>query len=404
MRSSARITALIGAGATLEIKGPSTCEITQAICEDSFTQDVKNTLDSFLDPEGRHGARDCGTRQLCARPTTFEDIFDALEGLYSWSSTEPSYSPDFKPRMAAFAQLTEQRWKDGPAILESIKHAVGTIAKTVEHSSGKFDPNGEHQWFAGFFAQHEAWDVATLNYDRIFEGLWTPAAFTDGYDRRGVPPHRFDPQRLGDQSRHRLMHLHGCITLGHLLPRSGDRTASWEDLYQFDDYDRASKTWFNRTQNTAQSGRVAIIGPIITGLQKTDKITAEPYLDYFMQLRQWLRDTPRLLVAGYSFGDLHLNEALRRFARHGSERRIVVVTMIPKELRDYWHYSHTEEYLGGRTLYLLAALGGDKHPVGEFRQYQQPLVSLDGCCHVYVEGMQAALQHHGDHIREFLRS
>ena len=67
------------------------------------------------------------------------------------------------------------------------------------------------------------------------------------------------------------------------------------------------ETWFGKSNATAQSHEESIIGPLITGLRKTDKLTVHPYDEYQAVFRQAVYKSDRMLVGGYSFGDLYLN-------------------------------------------------------------------------------------------------
>jgi len=92
----------------------------------------------------------------------------------------------------------------------------------------------------------------------------------------------------------------------------------------------ARRTWFGRSRNQAQSGERATAGPIITGQRKPDKLLAYPYSTYQTVLHDALLRNPRLLIAGYGFGDIHFNRLLRRLTRiHGNNRRVVLIDFVP---------------------------------------------------------------------------
>ena len=106
----------------------------------------------------------------------------------------------------------------------------------------------------------------------------------------------------------RILHLHGSILYGYI--RTSNLYAyddDHEDLYRYDNFQDAKATWFGRSTNTAQSREQAIAGPIITGLRKTDKALCYPYNTYYSLFQDSIIENPRLLIAGYSFGDFHFN-------------------------------------------------------------------------------------------------
>ncbi len=152
----------------------------------------------------------------------------------------------------------------------------------------------------------------------------------------GAPEQGFDPvsnEPVSRFGRHRappprLMHRHGSVHFGY-RPGSTDPNRfifedEFEDLYWHSSPDSAVATWFGRSNQTSQAGRETVVGPVITGLQKTDKLLAEPYLSYFRHFEELVAHTTRVLMVGYGFGDLHLNAALSRLTKwHGAQRRIL---------------------------------------------------------------------------------
>jgi hypothetical protein len=112
---------------------------------------------------------------------------------------------------------------------------------------------------------------------------------------------------------------------------------------------------------------------------------------------------PRLLVAGYGFGDLHFNRLLNRLTRiHGDSRRVVFIAYAPPDMRgENWAPDAAiRDWPGEEMFQALALLSREHHPLEG--GYVNPWVSGDGRCRVYLEGFQDAVQNHGTDIINFL--
>jgi len=408
--SKKRITCLLGSGATIPVGGPTTHQITQAarvksqhvfdpISNDwinvQFIDEVANRLDNFLAPV----------------PCHFEDIFHALESLESihigWQS---SAVEKYKPRLAAFVQAADARWFNSMWLIAAKQSLVEAIAEQVELSNNNFQTNTIHDWFKSFWVEAfsvAAWDIATLNYDNLLEQI--SPELEDGFELLSNWA-RFNAIRLLRTKKSRMLHLHGSIHFGY-LPLHEERTFIdyGEDLCKYRLHSEARQSWFGRSPNTAQSHEEAIIGPLITGLRKTDKITAHPYDDYQAVFRRCIYKQSSLLIAGYSFGDLYLNSVMNRMlGLHGSKRRIVIVTWFPRP-SDEWHCDPITLYqnYGWPNEEMYSAFGASMNsinPLGTSLIYCDKLVSADGCCRIYLGGTQEAFQKYGDEILDFLLS
>jgi len=403
-----RITCLLGTGATIPVGGPKTAEITDAARQKSqhvidpstgqwidvrFIDEIAERLNHFLAPHRCH----------------FEDIFHVLEGLESYrAGWQTGTHERYKPRLAPFVTPVEGRWFDLMWLIAAKTSLLEAVAEQVEESLNRFEPNGAHQWFRSFWMRAlkaAVWDVGTLNYDNLLEQVHP--GFEDGFPTtpKGA---RFDPHRLWASRESNILHLHGSIFYGY-LPTSEQKgfVDYHDDLCKYRSSAEARQTWFGRSNPTAQSHDEAVIGPLITGLRKTDKLTVHPYDEYQAVFRRAVRKSPRLLIAGYSFGDLYLNSIVdRMLALHGTSRRVVIVTWFPGG-KDNWHcdphvLQQHYEWPGMEMHYSLGTAMDSPEPLGRSLTYNDRLTSDDGCCRVYFGGTQEAFEKYGVEILEFL--
>jgi hypothetical protein len=295
------------------VGGPTTPKITKAVraktqhvldpdvntwSDVSLIDQVAVTLHKFLHPSECH----------------FEDIFDTHENLQSFhSGWGPQTDERFKPRIATFVQGSDPRWFNPMWQLESKQSLLEAVAEQVEESSANFQPQGQHAWFLSFWScafNRIDWDLGTLNYDSLFEQIHP--SLEDGYERT-IARSRFNRERLLKTKGSRVLHIHGSIHFGYLPPGETRQFVDFEeDLIRYASTAEARKTWFGKSTPISQSHQDLVIGPLITGLRKTDKLTVHPYDDYQALFRRALYESPRLLIMGYSFGDLYLNSILNR--------------------------------------------------------------------------------------------
>jgi len=398
-----RVTAIIGAGAVVELGAPSTKGLTDAVrgvsqlnssgARTNFLERVADALRSAAGPW----------------EPNFEDYLHAIEALYSmhWAY-KPNIAWTSKPILAAFNPQIDATWLDQFLLLGARESVISTIGAAITTYMRNLDL-ASHVWFRDFWrtAVHQChWDIATTNYDDTIERCLPVDAWHDGYISLDAGLYRFDPHKLADVSKSRMLHVHGSVLYGY--PRFSDPSRfnfedDHEDLYKYDDPAMARKTWFGRSTNKTQSREEALAGPLITGLRKADKTLHYPYDSYQVALYESVRQSPRLLIAGYSFGDLHLNRILQRITRlHGDNRRIVLISYGPNPA--LWHEDpQLMEWPDNHEMFsFIATAFQDAHPFP--MQFSNPLVSRDGRAKVYFEGMRHTLEKHGMAIVSFLTS
>jgi hypothetical protein len=166
--------------------------------------------------------------------------------------------------------------------------------------------------------------VASLNYDDLIEriiGTWSDGFVDDGDRFRFVAESLLD---CGPASV--LLHLHGSVRW--YVP-VGDEISSPFEILRADDGNYPCAPGRRRPVDMyAQSGDPMIIGPMIAGLRKSDKIAIDPFATYQWKLRDSLLRNERLIVIGYGGWDLYLTTALQHFSRmHGAKARIAIVTL-----------------------------------------------------------------------------
>jgi len=152
---------------------------------------------------------------------------------------------------------------------------------------------------------------------------------------------------------------------------------------------------------------------VVSGSRKTEKMTFAPNNVYLSDLTRKVIENNRLLVIGYSFGDLYLNEILGLgMAAHGKDFKVVIIDKFPSYIDSYtyWfqhltHGGNPQEYVFVSRLAkdsLFVEVGQNEHPliVGE---YGVPVISKNGKLMMCIGGFKDAVVNHQDEIMEFLR-
>lgn len=250
-------------------------------------------------------------------------------------------------------------------------------------------------------------DVVTFNYDTCLDSA-LPGVEQGFRPVQGESTHRFDPSAFATDSVPRLMHLHGCVRFGRRgLQVDVNRFAfedSWHDMYL---YATPEEAWqANRGSSTdreSQAGRTTIVGHLITGLQKTDKlIAAQPYLSYYQAATRALCSSPRVLIIGYGFSDLHINAWLQRLGRlHGDRLRLCILDYAP--IWESTGYRHAPQWArSSLILHLAAQTNGVDMLAGGIIQ-AEPWMAANGRCRLDLRGFLATAEQASEVIH-FLES
>ncbi|OKL35493.1 SIR2 family protein [Domibacillus mangrovi] len=394
MKKENRVTCLLGAGAAIDINGPTTYAITEKVKKhDDFLKGVCDTLEQYYGQEGYN----------------FEDVFHAIETLASYTSREDKTLKRFKPALGAFIDPKEPMFFDR----FNLTQARTTILKILAEEISKYDTLenvSENKWYSEFWRKlnkNSPLDVGTLNYDNTIQKILKENV-TDGFEKvDGELYDRFNPTTIIGTDKTRIMNLHGSIYYGKARGKDPNRHILEDnphDLYQYKDHDTAFKTWFGSSSYTNQAGEKAEISPIITGLRKLDKLSVHPLSVYNSLFTDSISSNSSLLVCGYSFGDLHINSVLERMASiHGNKRRIVLIVY----LSDYWKENWSSDLSVMKCFSLnirrfLAKTFQETRPLASNFFFENPIISQDGLVRVYFDGFKKTVEDYGKEIIEFL--
>lgn len=400
-----KVTVLVGAGATIDIGGHSTDDLTKIIKDIKFEYynlETKQSQPSNLLTE----IYDILSKHYNNKSVNFEDIMHTLELLesYAGKSGKPAIIPFIKEMQRGFSNRME------------LKKAIEIIIKTIAAKINEYSINfmqTSNDWYRNFWDTKElTWNITTLNYDDTIEQS-LKNNYEDGFDCTpetfATPKcYRFNPLYMKKDTKHILAHIHGCINFGypsidsaHMNDDKYIYEDSFGDLYKFDSYSDAKKTWFNRSEHTDQSQENIVQGPIITGLRKSEKINTYPYISYLNNFYNTLINNDKLLIIGYGFGDLYINRIIEKINFfHKDSKNIAIISYHP----DY-NTLLESNFLASEEHYFYCKIF-KIHSFSSYIQYQPKgyiLKNNNDTVRIYLNGFKDAIENHANDIINFLK-
>lgn len=347
-----RITVVLGAGAMVESTDVSTRTLTKKVIDNckkykindsSDTSLVDAICDRFLDIYSRDVAlvpENYSKMDKITSIISFEDIYHVVElmpnfiNTYGCKGNESSFQ--------IFGKLKEE-FEDlkTESIYMSAHEIIRTINEEIYEYDSKFLEKGKI--FRKFFTELAAGtnmklDIFNLNYD-----TWVEQAlcdYNDGYTE--LPGYenkmkRFDiTEYLKNDGRHTISHLHGQIYFDYpeFNPSDINLYAFQEPsntMYKYVNYSdvKSYRARSARSSDHTQSGENLFRTNIVTGLMKTDKLLWNPLIMYHNRLANSLISNKQLILVGYGFSDLYINNLLLQYnAMHINDRKQIMIDYI----------------------------------------------------------------------------
>ena len=299
-----------------------------------------------------------------------------------------------------------------------IRAAYG-LQKTVMDIVNQYDDSFEkdrssEQWYRDFWKSLSGRsNIFNLNYDNTIEN--SLGEYEDGFlpIDDGEEYSRFSAKQYYENRRNlsTIAHLHGQILFSEAMSYPFDY--STRDLVKNRDFQTACKNRIGGQFPPSNQAKEEYLQPVIvSGSRKTDKMTFAPNNVYLSDLARKIVENNRLMIVGYSFGDLYLNEILGLgMAAHGDDFKVVIIDKFPQYINSYTslfqhiaHRCNPQEFtfvsrLAKDGLYI--EIGQTEFPliVGE---YGVPVVSRNGKLMMCISGFKDAVVNHKDEIFVFL--
>ena len=297
--------------------------------------------------------------------------------------------------------------------------AAYELQKTVMSIVNQYDTafsedKSAEQWYQDFWKSLSGRsNIFSLNYDNTIEN--SLGEYEDGFPpiNDGEEYSRFSARSYYENLRgiSTIAHLHGQILFSEAREYPFDY--SIRDMVKNKDYKTACKNRIWGQFPPSNQAKEEYLQPVIvSGSRKTEKMTFAPNNVYLSDLARKVVENNRLMIIGYSFGDLYLNEILGLgMAAHGDDFKVVIIDKFPSYIDSYisWfqylvHVCNPQEYNFVSRLAkdrLFIEIGQEDYPliVGE---YGTPVVSRNGKLMMCINGFKDAVEKHKKTILEFL--
>lgn len=418
-------TVIVGAGAVLDFshKGvfPSVKNITDEVLKlrvqkvdgsyGFLIQDLNNSIVERLKTVGNPEVR-----RILPPHMNFEDLLHVLEMCLSYSScwhdeylhwkAFPLYGALMEPNPILKDINTVEYERAAYALEERVMEIVNQY-----DSAFKID-KGCEQWYRHFWRSMKGANIFSLNYDSTIEEC--AESYEDGFEEvsEGDDYRRFSARRYYENSGRNttIAHLHGSILFSE--PKSFPFEYSIRDLVKNKDYESALKNRkMSQSAPRTQAKEVYVQSYIISGARKTEKMVVAPYNVYLSDLTRKVLENKRLMIIGYSFGDVYLNEILGLgMAAHGDELRVVIIDKFPTHIYDYpSFYQKLKDldmfsFVSRVSKNRLSIEPGQKEFPLEVKDYDTPVVSKNGNLMICMTGFKEAVTKHKEEIVAFLYS
>lgn len=268
-------------------------------------------------------------------------------------------------------------------------------------------------WYRKFWGAFRQADIFSLNYDTTIEhslGLYEDG-FDDNFSENGYS--RFNAKKYYDniEGKSTIAHLHGSILYSEA--KAFPFEYSIRDLVKNVDYETANKNRLIAQSVPSSQAKEKYIQPyIISGSKKTEKLVSAPYNVYLSNLSRKILENKRLMIIGYSFGDLYLNELLRLgMAAHGNDFKVVIIDKFPQYVNGYVSFmrhivdncsSGTYGFISGIVQESLYVQPGQKEFPLIVHNYKSPIISSKGNLMMCISGFKDAVEKHLGAIKNHL--
>ena len=426
-----RITTIVGAGAVLDFDYsyenafyPSTLHITNAIKNLTFKGveidqcDVINTIYNlaFKRKLSVYDNYPLKKRYLSNKyEFYFEELYFLLESMLSLAENGIEYyDPNGVPPLATLITVREE--------LKDYKHveyerALSTILKSIIDIVDRYDNHfrentDSESWYRSFWKGEDdiKYDIFTFNYDTTIEQ--SIGEYEDGYELLENASDKisaFKPRKLllNPNDLSTIQHLHGCIYYAE-CPVECSNTYHYRDFFKMNSVKDALKHLGIQQDELTQAKEFYKNSPILIGLRKLDKMTSMPNSIYHANLVNKLVENSGLLIVGYSFGDLYVNQLLQsRLTMNGTNHRMVIIDYFPprvNSIQNLYRYLSDENWRMLQFIKPFFNVRIDDFIIHgfDFTSYNDPIYSEDHKCMLFICGFKKAVELHSGLIHQFL--
>jgi hypothetical protein len=212
-----------------------------------------------------------------------------------------------------YSSLMETPYGCRNVILEEVGHLSGKLAAYIRACSNtlRVESLAFQTYKAMLSRLRQEFDVGVynLNYDNVALSAW-PDAFT------GFADGEFDPRSVVGRTEWRFIyHLHGSVH--HSLN-------SWNCIEWRDDLTEDFRDSVPEAPIIGEGFKPIVPTTLIIGGFKLDQFLPDPFQTFYASLVRHAHEADAILIAGYGFGDVHVNQTLRNRCLHAPCRIVII--------------------------------------------------------------------------------
>lgn len=350
---------LLGAGAAIDWNGPTTNQLTDNLIKQgpSNSKDEliinfiyeyfnnRNTKDDKLNFEGL-----IDIIEQCAQYWISKDLNSSINAKliseddkfweHSFSEQyiagDRNYNPKLSPKANFFCKLLLDCYQVIIYHIRQYSFFTQNINKIFEGS------NNEINHLASQYFQEKSKNsylrIYSLNYDRVIQAIFqkTNIPFFQGFASENIVPtieemhQSVDTKRiLTSLNENCVYHLHGnfCWSVNNTNPNGVNGYQIVNSYY----HSPLVNNGFQQT--SSENGKSLFLTPIITGYSKVQRTNLTPFKQMASAFDIDCHIADEIIIIGYSFGDLHINDTIRQARKNNLNTKITIITS-PKNKKD----------------------------------------------------------------------
>ncbi|WGQ15448.1 SIR2 family protein [Sphingobacterium faecium] len=343
---------LLGAGAAIDWNGPTTNQLTDSLIKQgpSNSKDELiinyiyeyfnngNTKDDKLNFEGL-----IDIIEQCAQYWISKDLNSTINAkliseddkFWEHSFSEQyitgyrNYNPKLSPKANFFCKLLLDCYE------VIIYHIRQYSCFTQNINKIYCEKNSEINHLAAQYFQEKSKNsyvrIYSLNYDRVIQAIFkkTNIPFFQGFASENIVPsvderhQQVDSKRiLTSLNENCIYHLHGnfCWTVDNTNLNGLDGYQIVNSYYHYP----LENNGFQQT--SSEKNKPLFLTPIITGYSKVQRTNLTPFKQMASAFDIDCHTADELIIIGYSFGDLHINDTIRQARKNNPNIKITIIT------------------------------------------------------------------------------
>ncbi len=312
-----RTIVLMGAGSVIEFGGPKTDELTQLLLKDKEVGEINSAVYYTLKDEGIYSE------------INFESIIHFIDSLISYLRSDQKSG--FKDIYCAFSKINvefleilakvddltlqecddiEFRDKNYERVVKLLFFnynyiLIPKLSQYIENPN-RLNTDIFKKWY-NYHAESNLFRFYTTNYDRLVPNILLD--IFDGYkyeekSRYSVSGYQPDIKKIiNERNIPSHYNLHGCLHWS--IPLFSD-PALWESHRN----EIIPPSSYTKQFRNSEPNHANFMIPIITGYAKVRKAQIPPIRHFFYSFERDLMDADKIIIAGYSFSDDHINNII----------------------------------------------------------------------------------------------